>query len=415
MKAMLLPVRAGCLFLLCWAFAVQAAPPANDSIENAELIPAEGDGTSVLFEDATTVPSDPVCGSPVFQTVWYRYTPAVDGFVVSQLWGFLSEPRPRVSVWTGSPGALVLAQCHPDADAAELPVQAGVTYYFMVHQAAPTPQNGSLSFDVLPLTWYTPPAPQPPVNDLFWFAPSRSAAFEETVDLGAAIADVYDPPVCVGSYLANSVWYRFVPPVSGSYDAIIAPDADYELPYAAVFTGPGGLDQLQPHSCSKQGERKPGGTRFQAVAGQPYYLQMASETRYETSVPAVVTVRATPPATAGAAVIHPNAGYTRTVQFIEVLFVTTSMPVKLAFTCAAPIAEPLAISVTITQGAYQATGTGTGSCADGSGSAVVNVVYRSNQLATFHRGAAVATATLSGFDANYDVSSGPTAITLGGN
>lgn len=406
--------QAGLILVLFAIPVAHAAPPANDSIENAELIPPGGDGVDVLFESATSSASDPSCGGPVYQSVWYRYTPLADDFVVAELSGFLSEPRPRVSVWAGSPGALAQAQCHPDADAAELAVQAGVTYYFQVYQASPAPQNGSLFFSVLPLTYFDPPAPQPPVNDLFWFAPTKTTAFNETADIGAAVAGVYDPPNCAGSYLSNSLWYRFVPSVSGSYDAVVDYQADYEVPYAAVFTGPGTLDELQPYTCSKQGESKPGGTRFTATAGTPYYIQFAAESNYEESIPASVLLRPTPPVTAGSANVSPNAGYSRSVVFIEVLFVTVHMPVDVSFTCAAAIADPVSLTVTVVQGAYTATGYGSGSCSTGSGRATVDVVYRGNDLQGFHRGAAVATATVANFDANYDVDSGPKAVVLGG-
>ncbi|WP_299698217.1 hypothetical protein [Hydrocarboniphaga sp.] len=115
-----------------------AAPPPNDTIQNAAVVPAVPYSAAVNLPEATTSPSDPVnCMDASLQnsTVWYRYTPDAAGSVDASIVPDASL-TPYIGVYTGTPGALEPVKCQDfytePYNTTRFPVSAGVGYYIEV-------------------------------------------------------------------------------------------------------------------------------------------------------------------------------------------------------------------------------------------------------------------------------------------
>lgn len=135
------------LILFTTATPALAAPPVNDTFENAIPITSVPFSASLDTREATTDAIDEEananCGAPfTAASVWYTYTAPADGAFIldmsesSYTGGFL--------VVTGSPGNLVVESC--GAIAIALVVEAGVTYHIMVLDDDDAENGGDLSF-----------------------------------------------------------------------------------------------------------------------------------------------------------------------------------------------------------------------------------------------------------------------------
>jgi hypothetical protein len=135
--------RRACIFtllvLVCLVFVtptvtVYAAPPANDDIANATVIPSlpfseQLDVTEATWDDfgpvAYVCPMGP--GYDLGTNVWYKYTPSMTHYVG------ITIPTGGGSYWRqgmyrGEPGSLQIIGCDDD----RYWVEAGQTYYLMV-------------------------------------------------------------------------------------------------------------------------------------------------------------------------------------------------------------------------------------------------------------------------------------------
>lgn len=135
------------LILFTTATPALAAPPSNDTFDNAIAITSVPFSTSLDTREATTDAIDEEanaeCGAPfTAASVWYTYTPAADGAVILDM--SASSYSGGFLVVTGSPGSLVVENCGPIAIA--LVVEAGVTYHIMVLDDDDAENGGDLSF-----------------------------------------------------------------------------------------------------------------------------------------------------------------------------------------------------------------------------------------------------------------------------
>lgn len=114
-----------------------AAPPPNDQIQQATVVPAVPFSAAADFGQATTSASDPVdCVDLQYQnnTLWYAYTPAASGEVDAHI---SAAPNDSVTgflgVFTGAPGALQPVKCSDaytePSNTTRFAVTAGTTYY----------------------------------------------------------------------------------------------------------------------------------------------------------------------------------------------------------------------------------------------------------------------------------------------
>jgi hypothetical protein len=115
------------IFLLTGGVAIAA--PTNDTYPNRTVIGsvpfAETVDTTTATTDSDDVEINAICGAPrTDASVWYSYTPAVDGAIIIDVSD--STYSAGVLVATGGPGAWTIQTCGPGA--VSLPTVAGQTY-----------------------------------------------------------------------------------------------------------------------------------------------------------------------------------------------------------------------------------------------------------------------------------------------
>lgn len=136
--------------LLAGAAPAWALAPPNDDFDNATVaaqpLPFLD---SVSTVDATTAADDPDCFGDG-HTVWYTYTPGVDGFVNANTFG--SDYDTTLSVYTGTRGSLAQVACDDDTgdsvqSSVTWEVVAGTSYHLMAGSFGGSP-GGTLSLTV---------------------------------------------------------------------------------------------------------------------------------------------------------------------------------------------------------------------------------------------------------------------------
>lgn len=105
-----------------------AAPPGNDEIHNAVVVPGVGFTDTRDTTEATFAEGDSGCGAA---TVWYTFTPDTGGTYQFDTVG--SDYDTTLALFEGSPGALTLLACNDDAFGLQSAIRheltAGTTYY----------------------------------------------------------------------------------------------------------------------------------------------------------------------------------------------------------------------------------------------------------------------------------------------
>ncbi len=388
-----------------------AVAPINDSIANAidtTTLP-EFNQFYMDLTQATTVSSDPTCGAPVYQTLWYKYTSSVDQFMdVALREG--TGVRPRLSAWSGAPGALTLAQCDPNGHEVEFQAVAGQTYYFEV--ASPEPAGVStLYLYVYP--YGAGNTAIPPANDLFWYAPtiaSIPATFSDAV--GYAAGDYSYDPISSG----NSVWYQFTPSTSEQLDAVYDTTSGI-YQFVTVITG--SLDApvivATNDGYTASSTTDDGKLRFQAVAGTPYYLMFSQANSTEFSSLSTMELKPSPAPVGGTLTIESAKIKSRKFDISKNgAYVDTDIAISFNLTCDTPIAS-VNIYAKVTQNGYSAYNfAGTASCAGGSGSGTVvaSVSAVVGHLGGIQSGDALITVTASDFDTNFGATAGPETVSI---
>lgn len=153
-------------------FIYELPPPANDNFANAAVIPKVPypdtplDGRSDAF--ASTVESGeptPDCsGDKLKNSVWYAYTPSVNGSISLSL---NYHPDSQVlGVYTGSSlGTLTQVGCHmywgQDSSLLTVQVQAGTIYYIQA--------GNPFSYDLGEYFWLAVQNPPPPVAYFYYY------------------------------------------------------------------------------------------------------------------------------------------------------------------------------------------------------------------------------------------------------
>lgn len=141
------------------------AQPVNDDCSSATVIDSDAPpapySDSVDATNATFDPTDPLLscnaggGGDGNQTVWWEYTPDVDGVVAFDTAGSIradgDELDTALGAFTGSCGALVQVSCIDAglADSLDMPVEGGTTYYIKVGQYQDASDAGTIDLNVL--------------------------------------------------------------------------------------------------------------------------------------------------------------------------------------------------------------------------------------------------------------------------
>ena len=202
--------------------------PPNDACGSATVIP----GNVVTYNPAvysTVSATEQFCelsescevgGSGSSNSVWYRYTPDKDGFIIADTHG--SNYNTVLSIWNGCPGGIppncasrTQYVCNDDFLIAEtsevgLRVTAGVTYYIKVADFNNTSGGGFLNFNM----HYYPP------NDLCADATAVTGiAFSDTLSTQNADTEACEEGESCelnGVGVSNCVWYKYTPPCNGA-------------------------------------------------------------------------------------------------------------------------------------------------------------------------------------------------------
>ena len=139
-----------------WSFTTGNA--SNDDFDYAISITTIPYRNTQSIVNATTADDDPslcVYGQgQKYRTVWYRYTPSVNGKITIHTLG--SNYDTILSVWNGSRGNLIELACNDDSDGTlqsrvELEISAGTTYYIEV-AAYNNISSGELSLSLSRIT-----------------------------------------------------------------------------------------------------------------------------------------------------------------------------------------------------------------------------------------------------------------------
>jgi hypothetical protein len=242
-----------------------AVPAPNDDFDDARPVPKLGFTDVLDTTGASRDDDDPTCGAGEGATVWYQFTPAESATLVADTRG--SGYATSLSVYTGSRGALVSVACDSGLTGGQAGVRfeatAGATYFFMVGALGGGP-GGKLSFSVRV-------APGAPENDDF-----DAAIVVESLDSGfgadtTAAGRSGDDPTCAGRDAAT-VWYRFT---ATENITVLANTfgSDYDT-VLSVYTGSRGA--LTPVACNDDAQGVQSAVRFDAVAGETYFLMVGN-------------------------------------------------------------------------------------------------------------------------------------------
>ncbi len=399
--------------VVCIPGVANAAPP-NDDIANAIALNVQGTALNFSVVGATAAATDPSCGAPVYQSVWYRYTSPVSQFIEANISSETAQ-RPRMSVWSGAPGALSLVQCNADAHEVEFQASAGTTYYFEVYSPVANGES-QLNLNVNPHAYVNPTSAIPPLNDLFWYAGQiPGLPWSTTADVGAAEGDdTYDPLTYCNTSggitfcypFGDTLWYQFTATTAEEVDALFT--GVFDAPIVQVMTGD--IDNAVLVANSFSGKHKTGATRFSTQAGVTYKVEFASSYEHLDSMPAQLAVRPAPAPTGGTVSVSPTGKlYRRWVLIPDVGYqLQTHVVVTAHVTCQAAIPS-INLAVTVAQGANTVSGNGTAPCSSGSGNTTLDINLAPNG---FHGGASTVTVNASDFDSNYYQQAGPSTVAL---
>lgn len=252
----LLALLAATALLIPSAPAALAVAPPNDNFADATVIDALPFHDSLNTSDATTEDTDPDCVGNG-HTVWYSFTPAGDLTIAANTFG--SDFDTTLSVYTGTVDALEQIACNDDSGSLQsrivFPATSGTTYFFMVGSFFDS-AGGALEINAAELL--------PPPNDDFADATTVAPLpFTDEVDTDIATSETTDPN-CNGNF--HSVWYAFTPSANMEVQADTF-GSGYETTISA-WTGTQG--SLTGVACGSFR------VRFQAVAGQTYYLMVGA-------------------------------------------------------------------------------------------------------------------------------------------
>lgn len=239
---------------------VLAAPPANDSFIDAELLTSLPFIAIVDITDATNEqPNEPQNCYSMDRTVWYSFTPAESMVVaVNSADGAIYT---NVNIYRAGSGIsdLQYLSC-TGADAfTTFIAEANQTYYLQAGSAF-----GEVGYIRIDLEQFPPP-----VNDNF-AAATPVSSLPSTIDFGtiAATFETNEPSACgYPSPPYKTIWYSFIASQTGSVSASI-PGSNF-APFLTIFSGTG-LNDLTQLGCGQYSNK----VTFRAIQGQTYYFQV---------------------------------------------------------------------------------------------------------------------------------------------
>jgi hypothetical protein len=271
---------------------IHAAAPTNDTCAGAIVVPDNGPFpylTPPVDVSGATTNGDPVLPLPqcrsgsVSHSIWYRFTPATTATYTISTCGdtVTSLPDTVMAVYTasGACGGFSLLDCADDTcgirAAIELQLTAGTTYYIVVWNSGDTllfPNATTVQLRVSP--------PPPVLND-------TCAGAEVIPDSGpfpylSSVADTRlagktgDPPSpnCASLTPDRSVWYRFTPAASGTYNFSLCNDTATTVydTLLAIYSAPGCSGPFTRVACDDNACEFQSAITTNLTAGTTYYI-----------------------------------------------------------------------------------------------------------------------------------------------
>jgi alpha-tubulin suppressor-like RCC1 family protein/uncharacterized protein YkwD/plastocyanin/thiol-disulfide isomerase/thioredoxin/uncharacterized membrane protein YphA (DoxX/SURF4 family) len=244
--------------------------PENDNFAAAMslTLPASVSGDNLL---ATVEDDEPVqtCGN-VGYTVWYELTPAVDGVFAASAQSNTFQPilaLYTLAEGTDTPLARLnsAAQCESGYQwRLSADVQAGRKYYLQLGSG-----GGMVGGDfTLQVNVYPPPP-----NDNFADASPLNVPGSTTGTTLGATTEPDEPRPTIGCQIDHTVWYQFVPQVTG--ELRLGKEADFSTVFI-LYSGTS-LATLIQLSDGYVWTPEPSLSLGIVEAGQTYYLQVATE------------------------------------------------------------------------------------------------------------------------------------------
>ena len=248
--------------------AIPAQGLVSDAFVNASMIPHSPYMDGQAIGAATTAVDDPVLPCAVgkgFNSIWYRFTPAVSERMLVSTSG--SSYDTVLSVWTGSPGSLMNQACNNNFNGEQSEVQldanAGINYFIEVTSSSAI-NSGTLILSVF----------QPAQDDFNGakILTSKPASVIMNTSTTGFSNDDPNAPVCGLVAGSNSVWYQYTPTQSGpvSLDTF---SSTYDT-YLAVWSGSRGaltlVDCVDDTPAGQQSQME-----VTLTGGTTYYIEVA--------------------------------------------------------------------------------------------------------------------------------------------
>jgi hypothetical protein len=270
---------------------LQAAAPVNDTCQGAFIIPNTFPYLTPLVDvsDATTngdpvLPPIGLCRSgSVSRSVWYVFTPAATAlYTISTCTDTATTlPDTVIAIYTASGNCtgFTFYECGDDEcdlrAAIETELEAGITYYIVVWNNGnflPTTAGGTVQLRI------SPPPPVP--NDLCAGAlviPDSGLPYLTPFSDTRLAGKVGDPPVplCATPLgLDRSVWFRFQPAVSDSYNFSLCTDTGTSIydTFLAIYSAPSCAGPFTRIACNDNACEFKSAITTNLNAGTIYYI-----------------------------------------------------------------------------------------------------------------------------------------------
>lgn len=262
-------------------------------------------------------------------------------------------------------------------------------------------------------------AAPPPNDDIEDATLIGTLPFEDQTNLRGATAQKSDPDNCVFESPATTIWYEYTAASDQSIDVsasddrwpIYDDDGSY-WPFIAVYSGT--PRNLSFESCAEE-DSGSNSTRFQAVAGQRYFIVVDQDywpKPYKGSLPTEVVVETSPPPTTGELTVVGEIVAKRKWTFYGDIYIP--IPVQdiglvVSVTCESVYAN-IAVDMVIEQGDLSYPERAHIDCVNGVGAEVLHFEEPYEPRFLLENG--TASVTLTGYEywSNYSAQSGPQQV-----
>jgi hypothetical protein len=229
---------------------------------------------------ATTEASEPTPSCVywgISNTVWYKFVAPVTTTInvhVAPTTLASNHLHPFVALWAGADfTSFTQRECGAssagDPVGFVVPVTGGTTYYFQVGGTYGSGPVTGFDFNV---------DRQTPANDFLTFAKAVDLPVSDLgVNSSAATTEASEPtPSCVSWGISNTVWYKFVAPVTTTINVHVAPTtlaSNHLHPFVALWEG-ADFASFYERACGASSAGDPVGFVVPVTGSSTYYFQV---------------------------------------------------------------------------------------------------------------------------------------------